>query len=96
MESLLFGMLALIGVSFLSAISKLQNQVQQLQKKTAAIAEKLGIEDTVPPELQAEIDALLDEGKRIKAIKAYRQATGEGLKEATEIIDQMNQKKTSN
>lgn len=95
MEMFITTMLAIIAVSFLSAISRLQHQVNRLQKKTDAIAEKLGIEETIPPELEQEINQLIDEGNRIKAIKVYRQSTGEGLKEASDFIHRYIKKRTS-
>jgi len=95
METLIIGVILIITVSFLSVISQLQNQVRRLQKKADAIAEKLGIEETVPAEAEEEINRLLDQGKRIKAIKVYRQASGEGLKEASEFIDAYIRKRTS-
>lgn len=95
MEMFITTMLAIVAVSFLSAISRLQHQVNRLQKKTDAIAEKLGIEETIPPELEQEINQLIDEGNRIKAIKVYRQSTGEGLKEASDFIHRYIKKRTS-
>jgi len=95
MEAFIIGVILIIMVSFLSVISQLQNQVRRLQKKADAIAKKLGIEETIPAEAEEEINRLLDQGKRIKAIKVYRQATGEGLKEASEFIDAYIRKRTS-
>lgn len=36
-----------------------------------------------------EVDALLRDGKKIAAIKVYREATGAGLKEAKEAVDKL-------
>lgn len=41
----------------------------------------------LPPAASPEIVALVRSGKPIQAIKAYRQMTGAGLKEAKDAID---------
>jgi len=40
------------------------------------------------PELRAEIEAMLGSGKKIEAIKLLREATGMGLKESKEAIEE--------
>lgn len=95
MEAFIIGVILILTVTFLSVLSQLQNQVRRLQKKADAIAEKLGIEETIPSELEQEINQLIDEGNRIKAIKVYRQSTGEGLKEASDFIHRYIKKRTS-
>lgn len=95
MEIVLICMLAIITVTFTTALAQLKNSVKSLEKKADAIAEKLGIETAISPELQSEIENLLDEDKRIKAIKTYRIATGEGLKEASDAIEQIIKERTS-
>jgi ribosomal protein L7/L12 len=52
----------------------------------------LGTGATVPaitPQLEAELRLLLDEGKKIEAIKHFRDVTGAGLKEAKEAVDRL-------
>jgi ribosomal protein L7/L12 len=41
----------------------------------------------LPAHIRAEIDSLVAEGKLINAIKALREHTGLGLKEAKGVID---------
>ncbi len=43
--------------------------------------------DTPSDEQIQEIAGLLAEGKKIEAIKVYREATGKGLKDAKDFID---------
>ncbi len=95
MEIVLLCMLAIITVTFMIALAQLKDQVKNMEKKVDAIAEHLGLENAITPELQAEIENLLDEDKRIKAIKTYRIATGDGLKESSDAIDQLIKKRTS-
>jgi ribosomal protein L7/L12 len=44
-----------------------------------------------PESWSAEVDALLRDGKKIQAIKVYREATGAGLKEAKEAVEKLGQ-----
>lgn len=41
------------------------------------------------PEVIVEITNALTQGNKIEAIKAYRKATGKGLKESKEFVDQL-------
>lgn len=43
----------------------------------------------LPPELEAEVRALLDQNRKIDAIKIVRQATRLGLREAKEMVERM-------
>jgi hypothetical protein len=43
----------------------------------------------LPPELEAEVRALLAAGQKIEAIKQIRAATGIGLREAKEMAERM-------
>jgi hypothetical protein len=45
------------------------------------------IEPSLPPDVEPEIRALLDQRRKIDAIKLMRQHTGLGLKEAKDRID---------
>jgi ribosomal protein L7/L12 len=59
-----------------------------IERKLDAVLDHLGVE--VPePHLQ-EVEALLRRGKTIEAIKAYREATGAGLREAKEAVDRLS------
>ncbi len=45
-----------------------------------------------PAALEEEIRGLLIGGRKIEAIKIYREATGAGLKEAKEVVDALQEK----
>lgn len=75
--------------SILSSINQLQNDVKHTNKILEKIAKQIGVPE---PPVDAEINALVLEGKKIQAIKLYRQATGLGLKEAKEHIDLLSEK----
>lgn len=65
-----------------------QVRLALIERKLDAVLDHLGVE--VPePHLQ-QVEALLGRGKTIEAIKAYREATGAGLREAKEAVDRLS------
>lgn len=86
-------MFALVGFSAMwSAIDRKVDRVERrlkfMERRQELILTHLGIEDPTSPDLR-EIDALLREGKKIQAIKVYRDLTGAGLKEAKEAVERL-------
>lgn len=63
-------------------------RLTRLERNTRLIMEHLGMQQ-VPPELP-QVAALLAEGKKIQAIKAYREATGVGLRQAKDAVERMS------
>lgn len=68
-------------------LDRIDRRLEQLERKLDAILDHLGIE-VAGPDL-GRVNELLREGKTIPAIKAYREATGAGLKEAKEAVDEL-------
>ncbi|MFI6048228.1 ribosomal protein L7/L12 [Nocardia sp. NPDC051321] len=78
---------------------RLERKVDALNYKVDLILQHLGIENTpaepirtVPTTARSafswvEIDALVADGKKIQAIKRYRELTGAGLKEAKDAVE---------
>ncbi|PXX59871.1 ribosomal L7/L12-like protein [Nocardia tenerifensis] len=79
---------------------RLERKIDALHYKVDLILEHLGIQEppaaepvwAVPPPARppqgfAEVDALLAQGKKIQAIKRYRELTGSGLKEAKDAVE---------
>ncbi|MGO4617616.1 ribosomal protein L7/L12 [Nocardia sp. 2YAB30] len=78
---------------------RLKRKIDALNFKLDLIMQHLSIQDlpSVDPIRAAaavpsgdglgEIDALLAQGKKIQAIKRYRELTGSGLKEAKEAVE---------
>jgi DNA-binding Lrp family transcriptional regulator len=75
--------------SILTGIQQLRNDSKRTIKILGEIAKQIGVPETP---VDDEINNLVVEGKKIKAIKMYRQATGLGLKEAKENIDLLSEK----
>ncbi|MEU7258961.1 ribosomal protein L7/L12 [Streptomyces rimosus] len=64
----------------------LDRRLRRIDRKLDLIMEHLGVEET-GPEGMAEIDALLHKGRKIEAIKRYRELTGAGLAEAKDAVE---------
>lgn len=68
----------------------LRKRVKYLEEQVGMLMKKLNLkleakEDEIPPEVY---DWLL-QGKKIEAVKAYREATGASLKTAKEVIESL-------
>lgn len=90
MEIAVFILIPLIGLMWSSIerrIDRANRRTAQLTHKVDLILDHLGIQEP-QPEL-APVRALIVEGKKLHAIKAYREITGAGLKEAKEAVDHM-------
>lgn len=62
-------------------------QLCRVERKLDAILKHLGID--MYPGVDSQILVLLREGKKIEAIKLYREATGVGLKEAKDFVESL-------
>ncbi|MFD8301697.1 ribosomal protein L7/L12 [Streptomyces sp. NPDC059690] len=78
----------IVGVgSVESRISRADKRVARVERKLDLIIEHLGIDASEP--WNDEVAALLRDGKKIQAIKVYREATGADLREAKEAVDRL-------
>jgi len=66
---------------------KLMRRLALVERKLDAVLDQLGVE--VPEPHLREVEDLLRRGKTIQAVKAYREATGAGLREAKEEVDRL-------
>ena len=82
----------IIFMALVFTLTQLRSDFVRMNKKLDKIAENLGISDVLQEANNEELKILMYEGKKIKAIKRYRQLTGEGLKEAKEYVDPMSNK----
>ena len=85
--ALVVTVIAVLGSAVERKIDKLNRRTAQLTRKVDLILVHLGIEEP-QPEL-APVRALIVEGKKLHAIKAYREITGADLKEAKEAVERM-------
>ncbi|MBU3114281.1 ribosomal protein L7/L12 [Clostridium lacusfryxellense] len=84
----------IIGVLLLSIILSNINQLREDNKRTNKILVKIAKEMGLIPEpsVNEEIKSLILDGKKIKAIKMYRESTGLGLVDAKRDIDLLSEK----
>jgi ribosomal protein L7/L12 len=69
-------------------IGPLVRRLDRVERKLDALLAHMGV--SVPePEWEAGVRALLRQGNKIEAIKACREATGLGLKEAKDYVESM-------
>lgn len=67
-------------------------RIRHLEQRMEQIAAHLGLPpltDAVTQQLGPEFEQALLAGKKIQAIKIYRQATGVGLKEAKDAVEEI-------
>jgi len=78
-------------------LQEIATRLFRLENRVAFLFQELGLEEKYQAEMgqgimelgMAEIVALLRMGRKIEAIKLYRQQTGTGLAEAKAAIDRM-------
>ena len=91
MDILYFSLLMLVGLfgigSIENRISRHDKRVARVERKLDQILDHLGLSSPEP--WSEEVNALLRDGNKIQAIKAYREATGAGLAEAKEAVDEL-------
>ena len=68
-------------------ISQSDRRVARVERKLDLILDHLGLRED-DPRLD-EIAALARDGKKIQAIKMYREVTGAGLKEAKDAVERL-------
>ena len=73
--------------------ARLEKRLQRIERKLDLLLDAYGIEGASLPGISdaaaREIRDYIDRNEKIKAIKAYREAAGVGLKEAKEYIDSL-------
>ncbi|MEU1406628.1 ribosomal protein L7/L12 [Streptomyces sp. NPDC005728] len=81
--------LAVLGciLSTESRFARADRRLARVERKLDLIMEHLDLREEHPR--MDEVAALVREGKKIHAIKVYREATGADLKEAKEAVDRL-------
>ncbi|MFB8174947.1 ribosomal protein L7/L12 [Streptomyces sp. NPDC055966] len=73
-----------------SRLSGMDKRLVRIERRLALVADRLGLEESDEERAQRDrVEALVREGKQVAAIKAYREMTGAGLKEAKDAVDRM-------
>ncbi|ANP49152.1 ribosomal protein L7/L12 [Streptomyces griseochromogenes] len=81
--------LAVLGLtlSTVSRFARAEQRLKRVERKLDLVMKHLDLQEEIPR--MDEVNALVREGKKIQAIKVYREDTGAGLKEAKEAIDRL-------
>ncbi|MDY6830920.1 MAG: hypothetical protein SWC96_03625 [Thermodesulfobacteriota bacterium] len=76
-------------------IENLKERVEKLESQMRYLFRNLGIESGEPPSWQpsSKVLELLASGKKIEAIKAFREESGASLKDAKVFIESLGEKK---
>lgn len=69
-------------------MSRVERRIAGLERKLDTVLDHLGVKPAEPEFEQ--VNAFLREGKKIQAIKAYRESTGADLKEAKEAVERLD------
>ena len=92
--SALIGSAIAIVLVRLSAIERRLTRLSRLDAKIDALLGNAGIHFDPLQDVPADVREALERGETILAIKRFRQATGAGLKEAKEFVDEVRRRQT--
>ncbi|WP_252250014.1 50S ribosomal protein L7/L12 [Clostridium sp. ZBS13] len=87
MNYVIIGVLAGAGLLMwiVGSINQMRSDISRININLNKIAKQIGVPNTI----NDEIKNLILEGKKVEAIKKYRNASGLGLKESKEYIDSL-------
>jgi len=88
----IIGFLCGVSIMLMMNVSNQKDQIKIINNKLNKIINHLGIEDEELNKVNDELNELIIEGQKVKAVKLYRMTTGAGLKESKEYIDALADK----
>lgn len=88
MNELIISMILIICLCFMPYISQLSEDVKRMNRTLDKLVKHLGVE--IYSNIDDELRDIIKNGRKIKAIKRYREHTGLGLKESKEYIDNID------
>lgn len=77
----------------LSALERRLNRLSRIDAKIDALLKNAGVQFDEFQNVPADVREALERGETILAIKRFRVATGAGLKEAKEFVDEVRRRK---
>ncbi|MBK1783532.1 hypothetical protein [Prauserella cavernicola] len=93
-ELVLLGFLVVAGAIMVGSLSANRRHEQTtrrlnlIERKLDALLDNAGV-TLAEPDMPEVVD-LLRQGKKVKAVKTYRERTGAGLKEAADAVEQLS------
>ena len=91
MESVWIFFIGGLLIYILTAINQLRDEIKSTNSTLESIAKQIGVPDKIIENIDDELKNLIKEGKKVKAVKRYREVTGLGLKESKEYVDSLEQ-----
>jgi hypothetical protein len=95
----LAGIILGVGIALLftrlSTIDRRLNRLSRLDAKVDALLKHQGVTFDEFQDCPPDVREAIDRNEMILAIKRYRQATGAGLKEAKEFIDEVRRRRAT-
>lgn len=94
-DGIIIGVLFITIIIMSNKLSQMRDQLYKLNKTLEKLALQMGVKEldyVDEDEVLESLKDLLKKGKKIEAIKEYRVATGESLKESKEKIDEFYEK----
>jgi ribosomal protein L7/L12 len=91
----LFAVLVTLLLVRLSALERRINRLSRLDAKIDALLRHSGVEFDEFHDVSADVREALERGETIPAIKRFRQATGAGLKDAKEFVDDVRRRRAT-
>lgn len=91
--SFLIPSLVAFGIIFYSQLDLYRKRIRFLEVKVDALIKHTGIEFDESTLVPVEVHKAIQAGHRLKAIRLYRNITGAGLKESSEVVDALVKKK---
>lgn len=86
-----------IGIALLfirlSALERQLNRLSRVDAKIDALLKNAGVQFDEFQDVPAEVREALERGETILAIQRFRSATGAGLKDAKEFVDEVRRRK---
>ena len=89
----LIGIAVAVLVIKVSTLDQRLNRLSRLEAKVDALLKHGGVRFDEYQDVPADVREALDRGETILAIKRFRAATGAGLKDAKEFVDEIRRRK---
>jgi hypothetical protein len=98
-EAMLVSGVVGVGITLLflrlAAVERRLNRLSRLDAKVDALLRQAGIEFDPFQGVPADVQDALERGETILAIRRFRQATGAGLKEAKDFVDEVRRRRST-
>ncbi|EGX60855.1 hypothetical protein SZN_05357 [Streptomyces zinciresistens K42] len=76
-----------VAAAVLARLALVDRRAARVERKLDLVLDHLGLRDGDPR--LPEVRALLHDGRKVEAVRLYREITGAGLKEAKDAVDAM-------